>query len=115
MRNFWKSFKINYTPEFEKQLKRLSKRYKSLKNDLQQLILSLQNEPVRGQPLGYNCYKIRFAITSKGKGKSGGGRLITCLVVSEHEIFLINAYDKSEEESISIDDIKAIAKKYVSK
>jgi mRNA-degrading endonuclease RelE of RelBE toxin-antitoxin system len=64
-------FSIYYTPEFEKQLKRLSKKYKSLADDLAVLIKQLEGNPTSGTPLGNNCYKVRLAISSKGKGKSG--------------------------------------------
>ena len=106
------SYKFNYTPEFERQVKRLSKRHSSLKSDLEILIKSLKEDPQQGQPLGYNCYKIRFAITSKSKGKSGGGRLITNLIISKSEILFVTIYDKSEEESISLDEIKRIVVRY---
>jgi hypothetical protein len=51
--------------------------------------------------LGRDCYKIRIAIASKGKGKSGGARVITCVVVMEKEVYLLYIYDKSEQSDIS--------------
>jgi len=38
---------------------------------------SLEENPIQGEALGKDCYKIRMAITSKGRGKSGGSRVIT--------------------------------------
>ena len=66
------SFNIIPTPPFEKELKQLVKKYPSIKSDIISLVKELQKEPRIGTPLGSNCYKIRMAITSKGKGKSGG-------------------------------------------
>lgn len=71
------SYKVNTILLFDKQAKRLSKKYPSLKNDLSALINALAEEPEQGTPLGNNFYKIRLAITAKGKGKSGGARVIT--------------------------------------
>jgi hypothetical protein len=54
-----------------------------------------------GTPIGNNCYKVRLSISSKGKGKSGGARVITCVIVKEAEVFLLYIYDKSEQSTIS--------------
>lgn len=69
---------------------------------------TLQENPHQGIPLGNNCYKIRASIKSKGKGKSGGARLITYVCVLEEELYLLSIYDKSERESISDKELKAI-------
>ena len=68
------SYSIFSIPPFDKQLKRLAKKYLSLKEDFSALVESLEKRPIQGTPLGKNCYKIRLAITSKGKGKSGGSK-----------------------------------------
>ena len=60
------SYEIIAIPNFKREIKKLAKKYPSFKLE------SLQVEPAQGIPLGNNCYKIRMAITSKGKGKSGG-------------------------------------------
>lgn len=65
------------------------------------LIDSLKKKPKQGQPLGKDCYKIRMAITSKGKGKSGGSHVITCVKVVAGSVFLLLIYDKGDKESIS--------------
>lgn len=80
------SFNIIATEPFEKKLKRLAKKHKQLKADLLEVIEQLAENPTLGTPLGKECYKIRLAITSKGKGKSGGARMITYVrIVSESE------------------------------
>ena len=57
--------------------------------------------PRSGEPLGRDCYKVRMVIASKGKGKSGGARVITCVKVVGETVFLLTIYDKADQESIS--------------
>ena len=98
------SCKITVTPDFLREMKRLSKRYRSLKNDLAGLGEELYQNPYLGTDLGHRLRKVRLAITSKGKGKSGGVRVITYIVIlaqTETEVKLITIYDKSERENIS--------------
>ena len=74
------------------------------------MIDSLKEEPKQGQALGKDCYKIRMAITSKGKGKSGGSRVITCVKISAESVFLLFIYDKGEKESISDKELDKLLK-----
>ncbi|HZY36864.1 MAG TPA: type II toxin-antitoxin system RelE/ParE family toxin [Mucilaginibacter sp.] len=99
------SFKITMTPLFERELKKLSKRHSSIKTDVSALIVSLEKESTQGQALGNNCFKIRMAITSKKKGKSGGARVITYVKIVDENIYLISIYDKSDTDTISDDEI----------
>jgi len=75
------------------------------------LIEALEQDPItQGDSIGSNCYKIRLAISSKQKGKSGGARVIIHLVLSEKNVFLLSIYDKSEKEDISDKELKALLK-----
>lgn len=94
------SYKIKIIPNFEKELKRLAKKYPSLKTEYIDLVNSLKREPKQGKAIGNGCYKIRLAIASKGKGKSGGARVITYVQVVDTSVFLLSIYDKSEKENI---------------
>jgi hypothetical protein len=100
------SFEILVTDPFDRKFKRLARKYKSLKSDLLKLISVLENDPAMGDPIGKNCYKIRLAITSKGRGKSGGGRIITFVRISKSTVYLIDIYDKSEQSTISDKELK---------
>lgn len=102
------SYNVKSLAVFERQAKRLIKKYPSLKDELLQLIASLKADPKQGTPLGHECYKIRLAIASKGKGKSGGARVITHVVVAEQTVFLLNIYDKSEKENLSDNELKEL-------
>ena len=94
-------YEIQSIPPFDRQLKRLSKKYHSLKKEFAALLDSLEENPVQGQSLGNDCYKVRLAIASKQKGKSGGARIITNFIVSKKTVFLIAIYDKSEKETLT--------------
>jgi len=104
------SFNVYTTEFFDKELKSLSKKYPSIRNDYKVLTESLKEEPKQGQSLGKDCYKIRMAITSKGKGKSGGSRVITCVKVLADSVFLLSIYDKGDKESISDKEIDELLK-----
>ncbi len=104
------SYKIKTIPRFEKELKRLAKKYPSLKTEYIQLVKELQQHPEQGTPIGNCCYKIRFAIASKGKGKSGGARVITYLQVVDTNVFLLSIYDKSEQENIPDKELAELLK-----
>lgn len=93
-------FHVELTDDFKRDAKRLIKKYRSVASEIKDLIQSLESEPLQGEPLGKDCYKIRMAIASKNKGKSGGSRIITCVKIIDEKIFLLSIYDKSEQEDI---------------
>ncbi len=106
------SFRILTTLEFEKEIKRLTKKYPSLKKDYSLLLESLEQNPSQGVSLGNNIYKIRLLISSKGKGKSGGARVITYLKIVNKELVLVSIYDKSDRANISDKEIKGRLKRF---
>jgi hypothetical protein len=69
---------------------------------------TLSSKPQTGTALGNDTYKIRLSIKSKGKGKSGGGRIITYVVKENKEVYLLTIYDKAELESIDDKTLKNI-------
>jgi len=104
------SYKIILTPNFEKEFKKLLKKYPSIKEDLRALGQSLQANPTQGSEVFKNCYKVRLAIKSKGKGKSGGGRLITYVRITSESVYLLSIYDKSDRETVTDAYIKHLLK-----
>ena len=96
-----KKFSIVVTSNFKKEVKRLIKKYPSIKSDLLLLIELLESNPQKGVSLGKDCFKIRMAISSKGKGKRGGSRVITCVKVVASTVFLLSIFDKSAKEGFS--------------
>ena len=105
------NYRIKVLPNFVKDIKRLSKKYPSIKQDYADLLDELQQNPYSGIDLGNGLRKIRMAIKSKGRGKSHGARVITYLLLvseEESEINLLTIYDKAERENISRNEIEAI-------
>lgn len=103
--------RVLLTAFFLKKAKRLVKKYHTLQSSLQHLEHALIKNPQLGDSYGSNIYKIRLADESKGKGKSGGFRVITYVVeetAMSTDIYLITIFDKSEESSINKNDIKKI-------
>ena len=105
------------TEDFDKKVKELSKKYRSLKADLIAFEKELLENPAMGRDLGDNTRKVRMAITSKNtcaaqsasKGKRGGARVITCTIlvnVENTDIYLLTIYDKGEQKTISKKEIK---------
>ena len=95
------NYNVKSITVFEKQAKRLIKKYASLKNELLDLIQELKENPELGTSIGQSCFKIRLSIASKNKGKSGGARIITNFVVTEDTVYFLSIYDKSEKENLS--------------
>ena len=98
-------FDVVATDNFERKVKKLSKKYKSLKADLEPVFDQLTSTPSLGTAIGNDCYKIRVAISSKGRGKSGGARIITYVRYVKSTVYLIDIYDKSEKDIISEKEI----------
>jgi len=101
-------YRVAFLSLFEQQAKRLAKKYPSLKNDLNQLAQRLAENPRQGKKLGKHFYKVRLAITSKGKGKSGGARVITYLKATATTVYLVSIYDKSEKATISDQELDKV-------
>ncbi|WP_396211770.1 type II toxin-antitoxin system RelE/ParE family toxin [Flavobacterium sp.] len=102
-------FEFVETSIFEKELKRLSKKHKSIKEDIRNLMNTIEENPDIGVDLGNGFKKIRMSITSKGKGKSGGARVVTQNIIinkEEHKIIMVILWDKSEVENVDIKILK---------
>ncbi len=102
------SSKVFYTQKFKREAKRLSKKFHSLKDELDELHLLLSENPNIGKSIGHNLFKVRLAIKSKGKGKSGGARVITYSVHASKAVFVLTIYDKTEIETLDVKSIKDI-------
>ena len=95
---------------FDREVKRLSKRYPSMAADIKALKAEILNNPSLGVNLGNNVRKIRMRIASKGRGKSGSARVTVVAAVDETEINLLYIYDKAERSNITDAEIKALLK-----
>lgn len=100
------SYDVIPTHRFEKELKRLVKKFPSLKKEFSEFIITISQRPHTGAFIGNNCYKVRLAINSKGKGKSGGARVITYLYMETEIVYLLTIYDKSEKADLKPNELK---------
>ena len=104
------SYSVETIKTFDYKAKKLSKKYPSLKGEISSLINILEEEPFTGTSLGKGCYKIRLKISSKGKGKSGGARVITYIYVEDKTVYLLTIYDKSEKEDLTDQELLDLLK-----
>lgn len=100
----------------QKQVKDLRKKYHSIPNDISTLIDEIESEPKNAVDLGGNFYKKRFAISSKGKGKSGSGRAVYILyqLNLKEEAVIVEVFDKSDKENITAARLKELKQLYKS-
>ncbi|MDE7376044.1 MAG: type II toxin-antitoxin system RelE/ParE family toxin [Muribaculaceae bacterium] len=102
---------IKVTDAFIRCAKPLAKRYRSFNKDYQAFLDELEMNPQAGADLGEGFRKVRMSIAAKGKGKSGGARVITFNTVERNGcLYLIYVYDKSDAENVNLAVIKKIAK-----
>ena len=105
------SLEIVRSDYFTSEFKWLAKRYRSLAKDYEAFLESLKSNPLQGVEIAPNVRKIRMAIGSKGKGKSGGARVITLnALVTEQDgtVYLLLIYDKSDAPNVKMNVIKDI-------
>jgi len=107
-------YAIITTDDFERDFRVLSKKYRSLPDDLAAFVKALKENPEMGDDLGNNARKVRMAIASKNKGKRSGTRIITYRLfvdVKNAKIYLLTIYDKSEQDTISSQEIVKLIQK----
>ena len=104
-------------PSFDKSSKRLIKKYKSLASEISGFIFLTEKEGAQGILLGNGIYKARLAVKSKGKGKSGGLRVVSyhelLVSVKNSTVYLVTIYDKNEISLLSKAEIERILREYI--
>lgn len=113
---------VQIAESFKTAAKPLLKKYPSLSKDLLALETELISNPKLGTSLGHNTYKIRLKVSSKGKGKSGGARIISLvetILIGEINIIdeavivtLIIIYDKADRATINDKELKELIKNF---
>lgn len=106
------NYSITTSSYFDVAAKKLAKKYPSFKDDLVNFGKSLLENPKQGTELAPGIRKIRMAIKSKGKGKSGGARVITYNFITHEigEIVLLLIYDKEDASTAKVNVLKEIIK-----
>ena len=94
-------YRVDTIEHFEREARRLKKKFHSLNDEIEALIDELEENPFIGTALRNGFYKIRLGIRSKGKGKRGGARVITCVKVVAETVYLVSIYDKSDQANIA--------------
>ena len=104
---------ISVSDDFAKEAKRLAKKYPSFKQDYKDFLLSIKNNPLQGDEITKKIRKIRMAIKAKGKGKSGGARVITFNILTDiengHVVFLL-LYDKEDASTVKVNVVKQLVR-----
>ena len=107
------SFRVQNTERFAKELKRLVRKFPSLKSEFIDLVFSLEKDPLQGTSIGGGFYKIRVKIASKGKGKRGGARVITYIKIIDEVVYLATIYDKSEKDDVAEKELNEILQSFI--
>jgi len=107
------SYNVELSANFKKEAKKLSKKYPSLKTELTRLFTELEENPTIGTPLGNDIYKIRLAIASKSKGKSGGARVMSFVKITDTTVLLFSIFSKGDKDSISDKEIQDLISGYM--
>ena len=109
------SISVEFTPEFKRNLRKLSKKYRNIRSDVQPVIEKIQKGGFAGDQIpktgDYTIFKVRVRNRDVSKGKSAGYRLIY-YGKSEENVILITTYSKSEQSDISSDQIRKILKSH---
>ncbi len=99
-----------FTPEFKRNIRQLTKKYRRLKSDLNPLFTELGQGQVPGDQIPgvlYEVYKVRVKNSDSNKGKSGGYRVIYQRTQNS-DIVLVTIYSKSEQSDIAAQEIRDI-------
>ena len=78
-----------------------------------ELFIELEQNPTLGTALGNDIYKIRLAIASKNKGKSGGARILTFVKIVDAVVLVFSIYNKGDRDSISDNEIQELLKAFL--
>ena len=103
--------RVRMSEDFRASYKQLKKRHKSLEADFERLLASLLENPMQGVELPGGARKVRMAITSKGRGKSGGARVIIRVRIVHDELQLLYIYDKADMENVSETFLRDVMKR----
>jgi len=108
------SVDIEYTPELKRALRKLAKKYRHIRSDLQSVIMLLQKGELVGDRVsgaGNTVFKARVRNSDIQKGKRSGYRLIYWQKTRRH-ITLVTVYSKLDQGDISTKEIKLIIKEF---
>ena len=106
--------KVVESDEFRKDIKKIGKRYRSVKQDVRSLTAQLKAGETPGDRITgnkYPVYKVRVKNSDIKKGQSGGYRVIYYIRTAE-VILLTNIYSKSDRSDISNKEVEDVIGQY---
>ncbi len=101
---------VEFTAEFKRNIRQLSKKYRHIKSDVQPLINDLESGATPGKRIErveYMVFKVRIRNTDIHKGKRSGYRMIYYLKMRT-KVILVTIYSKAEQGDISTERIRKI-------
>lgn len=101
-------YQVIPTPRFQKESKKIVRKYSDFREDLSNLIDSLAIQPEQGNYLGEGIYKLRVSISGKSSGKSYSARVLLAIITIRKQVYLLSVYDKSDKKDITVTEIKAM-------
>lgn len=101
-------YRVIIEKSFTKPAKRLARRYPSFPKDLLSVVEHLESNPLLGTSLGGNLRKVRLAIRSKSRGKSGGARVISYIYLEGNRVHLLTVYDKSDRDNVTDEELRQL-------
>lgn len=104
---------VQFSDNFLKEAKILSKKYKLLKNDLKDAVAEIESGGDLGVSLGFGLFKKRVKNSSIPTGKSGGFRVIIYKQI-EDTVVLISIFSKTAKENLTDDELSTALEKYLS-
>ncbi|NEQ68168.1 MAG: type II toxin-antitoxin system RelE/ParE family toxin [Symploca sp. SIO2D2] len=108
------SVQVDLTPRFQRNLRDLAKRYRSIRSDLEPLIRQLQAGELPGNRISginYALFKVRLKNSDIQKGKSAGYRVIYYVKTSS-KVILVTIYSKSDMSDVDVDMLSEVIKLY---
>ena len=101
---------VAFTPEFKRNVRRLSRKYRHIRSDISPVIQQLEQGETPGDQLqrtGYRVFKVRIRNSDAQRGKRGGYRLIY-YVKTLREVILVTLYSKTEQGDIPAEQLRRI-------
>lgn len=97
--------RIYPTTGFKKELKRIARKHRSILSDIADLSVKLKENPMMGVDLGQHVYKIRMTVSGTNRGKSGGARVITYVLLADETVYLAEILLKSEHDTVDVNKV----------
>ena len=101
---------VIFSDRFEYDVRRLGKRYRRMRLDIQPLIERLELGELPGDQIpgmDYIVFKVRVKNSSVQRGKSGGYRVVYYLKTRE-QILFVTMYSKSDRSDITATEVREI-------